>query len=122
MRLLLYEQLSPVIAEQLRARGHDVEAVAERAWLASLRDDEVFASAIAERRAVVTNNVPDYVMIFRRLHSTAVDHYGLLLTDDRRMPRDRRAFGRFVIVLERFLAAHPAEDALRNQMHWLAPR
>ena len=56
MRLLLDEHFSRHIAEQLRTRGHDAVAVGERADLAGLADDELFAAAQQERRAIVTEN------------------------------------------------------------------
>ena len=60
MRLLLNEMLSPAIARELRERGHDVLAVADRPGWIALSDPEVMALARTERRAVVTNNLRDY--------------------------------------------------------------
>jgi predicted nuclease of predicted toxin-antitoxin system len=119
LRLLLDEQLSPEIARQLRSRGHDVSAVGERSELVSLGDRELFARMVAERRGIVTNNVSDYVRLFNEAIAAGEEHYGLLLTDDRSMPRTRKAIGLFVRALDEFLRAHPAEDALRNLLHWL---
>jgi len=47
MRLLLDEMYPPVVAEQLRARGHDVVSVhdPEYRWLEGAPDEEVFAAA-----------------------------------------------------------------------------
>lgn len=59
MRLLLDEHLAPEIARRLRSRGHDVDAVAERPELVSLSDGELFARMAVERRAILTNDVPD---------------------------------------------------------------
>jgi predicted nuclease of predicted toxin-antitoxin system len=119
LRLLLDEHLSPEIARRLRSRGHDVEAVAERPELVSLADHELFARMAAERRAIVTNNVADYVPLLNARLVAGDDSYGLLLTDDRSMPRSRNTIGLFVRVLAKFLNAHAAEDALLNQLHWL---
>jgi hypothetical protein len=119
VRLLLDEMYSPEIARQLRSRDHDVVAVAERAELLSGSDREIFIRMSAERRAIVTNNVPDYMALFAEAIAAGADHYGLLLTDDRSMPRRRDAIGTFVRVLHECLQAHPPEDALRNQLRWL---
>lgn len=119
MRLLLDEQLSPAIARQLRARGHDVEAVVERPDLVSLSDRELFVRAAAERRAIATNNVPDFVKLFNEALASGEESFGLLLTDDRSMPRSKDTIGLFVRVLDALLDAHPAEDSLRNQLRWL---
>jgi predicted nuclease of predicted toxin-antitoxin system len=56
VKLLLDEMLSPGIAEQLRERGHDVQAIAASEH-AELDDPEVLDIARSQRRAVVTNNV-----------------------------------------------------------------
>lgn len=119
MRLLLDEHLSPEIARQLRSRRHDVEAAVERPDLVSLPDHELFARMAAEQRAILTNNVPDYVKLFNAALGRGQEHYGLLLVDDRSMPRGRNTIGLFVRVLDELLQAHPAEDALRNQLRWL---
>lgn len=120
MRLLLDEHLSPEIARQLRSRRHDVEAVVERPDLVSLPDHELFARMAAERRAIVTNDVLDYVKLLNEALGVGDENYGLLLSDDRSMPRSKDTIGLFVRVLDEFLEAHPAEDALRNQLRWLA--
>lgn len=43
----------------------DVIAVTERSELVSLPDRALFAWAAAEGRALVTNNVGDYVVLYR---------------------------------------------------------
>lgn len=119
MRLLLDEHLSPEIARQLRTRSHDVEAVVERPELVSLPDYDLFARMAAERRAIVTNDVSDYVKLFGDTLSRGDTHYGLLLIDERSMPRSRNTIGLYVRVLDEFLRANATEDALRNQLRWL---
>ena len=61
MRLLLDEMYPSALAEQLRNNGHDVSAITERPELRSLSDADVFATAQHERRAVVTENIADFV-------------------------------------------------------------
>lgn len=119
MRLLLDEHLSPEIARRLRSRRHDVEAAVERPDLVALPDHELFARMATERRAILTNNVPDYIKLSNEALSGGQERYGLLLIDDRSMPRGRNTIGLFVRVLDEFLAAHRADDALRNQLRWL---
>jgi len=110
---------SPEIARQLRARGHDVIAVVERQELISRSDREIFERMAQERRAIVTNNVPDHIALFTQVSAAGGEHYGLLLTDDRSMPRRRDAIGTFVRALGEFLGSHPDDAALRNQFRWL---
>lgn len=119
MKLLLDEMLSPVIARELCARGHDVEAVAGHPDREALSDPEVLALARAERRAVVTNNVRDS----RPLHVEAVmpggtGHYGMIF-----MPgnyrRTKSDIGRIVAALEVKLAQYQDEEDLADAEDWL---
>jgi len=70
MRLLLDEMYPATIAEQLRARGHDVASVHDLAYrrLEGAPDDEIWATAIADDRALVSENVQD----FRRIEAGAL--------------------------------------------------
>ena len=74
MRLLLDEQLSPTIAEQLRARSHDVVSAAE-VELAGAADERVLSSAARDRRAVVTNNIKDFRPMHADYLKTNTTHY-----------------------------------------------
>ena len=121
MKLLLDEHYSPAIARQLRTRGHDVVAVAERADLVSLSDDDLRRMA-QERRAIMTNNVKDFMPLANRAAQGDDDHYGLLFTSDKSMPRRSDAIGRVVDALDAFLQRHQSEDSYRNQVQWLSVR
>jgi predicted nuclease of predicted toxin-antitoxin system len=119
VRLLLDEMLSQVIARELCARGHDVQAVAGHPEREALADPDVLALARAERRAVVTNNIRD----FRPLHAEAVlpggpGHYGMIF-----MPgtyrRTKNDIGRIVTALEAKLGQYPGEEDLANAEEWL---
>ena len=79
------------VAEQLRAHGHDAVSVHDpnHRRLEGPSDDEIFAVALAEERALVTENVPD----FRRLETEALArgavHAVLVYTSNRQFPRGR---------------------------------
>jgi hypothetical protein len=118
LRLLLDEHYSPRIAQQLRRRGHDVVSVSERAELIGLSDADLLRMAAAERRALVTENVADFVELTRHFAAREEDHYGLIFTSSR-FPRSRATIGVFVRQLGRFLRARPEDDALRSQVRWL---
>ena len=63
MRLLLDEMISPAIARQLRDRGLEVEAVKrDRPELEAVPDREIVQRMTAERRAVVTNDIADFLL------------------------------------------------------------
>lgn len=111
--------LSPVIARELQARGHDVQAVAAHPERAALPDPEVLALARAERRALVTNNVRD----FRPLHVEAVvpggpGHYGMIFMSGN-YRRAKNGIGRIIAALEVKLTQYPSDEALVNSEEWL---
>ena len=119
MKLLLDEMLSPVIARELRERGHDVESVAGNPGREAMSDTEVLALARAEHRAIVTNNLRDY----RPLHHEAIvpggdGHFGMIF-----MPgsyrRTKADAGRIIAALEAILAQHPGENDLASGEAWL---
>jgi hypothetical protein len=120
MRLLLDEHFSPAIARQLRGRDHDVVAVVERADLVGLGDEELLRRMAQEERAIMTNNVKDFVPITSRMAADGDGPFGVLLTSDRSFPRHGDAIGRAVATLHGFLQRHQAKDSLRNQVEWLA--
>jgi hypothetical protein len=111
---------SPDVAAELRRRGHDAIHVSELG-LAGRSDADVLAAAAAEGRAFVTNNIGDYIVLFKRLVDEGNDHFGILLTSDRSLPRNRRAIGLYVRVLDELMRANPSDDAFRNQLRWLTP-
>jgi hypothetical protein len=119
VKLLLDEMLAPAIARELRARGHDADAVAGHPDREALPDPEILALARSERRALVTNNLRD----FRPLHAEAITpgglgHYGMIFVPGsyRRRKADT---GRIVKALEAVLVAHPGESDLANGEAWL---
>lgn len=115
MKLLLDEMWRPAIAEQLRKRGHDVQAVAERSELRSQADTVILATAHAEQRAVVTENVRDYRILAAQVMQGRRSHSGLIFTTNRAFPRsDRRTVGRLVLALEHLLS----EDGEQENLEW----
>ncbi len=108
MRLLLDEMWPPELARQLRDRGHDVVAVAERPDLVGMPDAAIFAAAGREGRAIVTENVADFRPLAAADVSAGRAHPGLVLTSNRQFPRhDPRTLGRMLTALDELLASHP---------------
>ena len=114
MKLLLDEMYPATVAEQLRARGHDVFSIHDLEYrrLEGVPDEEVFAAAVAEGRALVTENVPD----FRRLEAAALARGErtptLIFKTNRQFPRgDPATLGRLVVALDSLLAEPPALPA-----------
>lgn len=113
--LLLEEMFSPVIAVQLRERGHDVLAVAADPRLRALDDAELYQWARANGRRLVTENVKDFKPLLRGEEGKAGP--GILLTSSRTFSRSRRSVGILVAALASWLdrpdaASRPPEDWL----------
>lgn len=119
MRLLLDEHHDPEVARRLRKLGHDVVAVAERDDLRGLSDADIFAAAIAEERAVVTENARDFLALARSSAAEDVRHYGVVVTSPTRHPRRPGARERLVESLARLLEEHSTAGALRDVVIWL---
>lgn len=119
MRLLLDEHHHPDVASRLRGDGCDVVALADLADVRGSLDAEVLRLAVDEHRALVTENIRDFVPLHRTWIERGDHHYGVLLTASRRFPRGPEARGRLVAALAALLSTHPAEDALRDLVIWL---
>jgi predicted nuclease of predicted toxin-antitoxin system len=117
LRLLLDEHFSPEIARQLRRRGNDVVAARERTELHGSSDRELLAAATEDRRAVVTENVADFVELHRQSGLRGEPHAGIVFTSPRGFPRTRRGIGKLVRALEALLADRARE--LDGQTWWL---
>jgi Domain of unknown function (DUF5615) len=119
VKLLLDKMLTPDIARQLRARGHDVESVAGHPGWEGLTDSQIMVVARTERRAIVTNSLRDC----RPLHSEAITpggngHFGMIFIPGN-YRRTKADTGRIIAALEVQLAEHPGEADLANGEAWL---
>ena len=119
VRLLLDEMLSPAIARELCARGHDAQAVAGHPEWEALSDPQVMTLARTERRVIVTNNVRDY----RPLHVEAVTpggqgHFGMIFMSGN-YRRSKKDIGRITADLEAKLTQYPGEKDLADAEEWL---
>ena len=118
MKVALDHHYSRDIAEQLRAKGHDVVAAIERGW--DQEDDEaLLALCSAEERALVTNNVADFVEIARRWSVEGRSHAGLIFTSDASLPRTRATIGRYVTLLDDILIEYAESADFVDRIHWL---
>jgi hypothetical protein len=109
VRLLLDEHYTDAIAEQLRAAGHDAESVSQRGLELCDR----------ESRALLTNNVRDFIPLSRDWAAGGREHAGLIFTSDISLPRHKGTVGRYVELLSTLMLENEAERALSNQVRWL---
>jgi hypothetical protein len=102
-QLLLDEMFSGIIAEQLRAKGHDVLAVVADPALAGLADDQILTQATAARRALVTANIKDFIPLDARYRAASQAHAGLILVSAKTFPQDRTFTGVTISALSALL-------------------
>jgi hypothetical protein len=121
LRLLLDEHYSPKIAELLRERGHDAAAASERDDLRGAGDRDVWTVAVGERRAILTENVSDFVPLARESAANGERHFGVVFTSARSLPRGAGTVGLYVESLDFLFREHAAVDALADQIRWLQP-
>jgi hypothetical protein len=77
--ILLDEMFSGAIAEELRAKGHDAQAVVTDPALISLPDDQLLARAAATGHALVTANIKDFMPLDAQYRAAGQTHAGLIL-------------------------------------------
>jgi predicted nuclease of predicted toxin-antitoxin system len=118
VKSLLDEQLSPRIAELLRSRGHDVQAVADRSDLAGQTDRVILDVAAGEQRAVITTNVKDFRPLAAERLARGESHSGLILLPSART-RTRGGVEILADAIERILREHP--DGLVASERWVPP-
>jgi predicted nuclease of predicted toxin-antitoxin system len=119
VRLLLDEHVAPVIAAELRRRGHDVVAVAERPDLGGSAGGALWLAARREGRVLVTRDVQDFMRLVAADRAVGRAHPGLLLIHRGVFTRRGRDVGRLVKALDALLAAHPGDSALDSDVAWL---
>ncbi len=109
-RLLVDEDVRPLLAETLRQRGFHAQHVVELDR-SGLSDPEQFAFAVEQRRAIVTHNIRDHVVLDREYRTKELVHCGILVCDQ--VPF-RELLRRTVRCLDR-----TSDDDIRNQVVWL---
>jgi Domain of unknown function (DUF5615) len=101
--LLLDEMFSDTIGQQLRANGHDVQAVVADPALVSLPDDQILAHATAAGRALVTANIKDFMPLDAAYRAAGHDHAGLILVSTKTFPQGRGYTSAITSALATFL-------------------
>ncbi len=87
--LLLDEMFSDTIAQQLRTKGHDVQAVVADPSLASLPDGQILARAAATGRALVTANIKDFMPLDAQYRAAGQEHAAVILVSAKTFPQNR---------------------------------
>jgi uncharacterized protein with PIN domain len=106
VRLVLDANLSPRrVGKALRARGHDVLALAEDRALEGLDDPDVLRLAAEDDRILVTRNSRDVAPLVREWAEAGRSHAGVILI----WTLDHDQFADIVAAIERHLARYPTQ-------------
>ncbi len=120
MRLLLDAHFDPAVALALRDRGHDVVSVLELGpAVYQAFDFELLELAGAKRRAFVTRNIRDFVLLQATWAGQERSHAGIVLVHGKTIPEGGR--GGEVRALDRLLQEHPGPEDLADILVWLQP-
>lgn len=98
-KLLLDEMLPASIAEQLVTAGLDVRAVSADPQLRGSSDMDLLEWATAEGRALVTDNIRDFMPLHAKWSALGRTHGGLLFISSKAYPQNRTRTGRIVAAL-----------------------
>lgn len=108
MKLLLDEMHAPGIADVLSDESFDVVAVAAQPGLRGMSDEDLLSYAALHERAIVTENVADFVQLASLSTAAGRAHAGLVLTNPRRFHRATLPYpGNLISALREFLANLP---------------
>lgn len=122
MKLLIDEMYPPVIAERLRSAGHDAVSVIELTDLVGQDDAQVGDFALADNRAVVTENAADFLALAKERSTLGQASPTLVITSNRSFPRHAASFiGQAIRALVGFCDTHPEDDPQAGAVHWLRP-
>lgn len=119
VKLLLDEMYPARLARSLREGGFDAEAVDERPALRGLADEELLAIAAREGRAVVTENVTDFMRLYGEWGSGGRPHAGIVIALSSRFVRTPVGYEALLAALAELCGARAA-DGLSGGVHFLA--
>ena len=117
MRLLLDENVSARIAEQLRARGHDAIALTEIDDMRGRSDGVVLDWALGHDRAVVTYDA-DFIVLQQERLGAGARVADLILIPKGRFPIGDRGLGALVRALSAVLDA--SGPSAGGRLLWLS--
>jgi hypothetical protein len=119
MKLLLDEMYPGQLARTLRERGADAEGVDERNPLRGLSDEELLVVAAREGRALVSENVADFMRLYGEWGGAGRRHAGIVIALSSRFSRTPAGYEVLVDSLVELCAQSPEEDSLADGVHFL---
>jgi hypothetical protein len=119
VKLLLDEMYPAHLARALRERGTDAEAVDERGPLRGLADEELLGVAAREGRALVSENVADFMGLYGEWGAAGRRHAGIVIALSSRFSRTPAGYEVLVDALFELCAQRSGHEALVNAVHFL---
>lgn len=119
MKLLLDEMYPAHLARELRERGADAEGVDERGPLRGLADEELLVVAAREGRALVSENVADFMRLYGEWGGVGRRHAGIVIALSSRFSRTPAGYGALVDSLALLCEQRPGHEALADSVHFL---
>jgi len=124
LQYLLDEQISPVVAEQLRKKHPNIPIISLHRWhggeLLSTPDQEILLEAARERLTLVTYDQRTITGILRDLGKRGITHEGVILVDELTVATDD--FGLLIRSLVYFWKQHRNLDWTNRLAHLHKPR
>lgn len=118
MKLLLDEMHAPSVADVLTEESFDVVAVAAKPDLRGMSDEDLLVHAAAVERAIVSENVTDFMSLILQWTGESRAHPGLILTNPKRYNRAALAYpGNLIAALRDFLIEPPTKG--ESWIWWL---
>ena len=116
MRLILDEMLDRAIAEQLRGRGWDVEAIQENPDLRGVADESLLELLLVSKQALVTDNVVDFAPLHTDFLANGRHHAGLVFG---KIQRSKATIGIWVTAIDGLLTRLESKSDLGDDCVWL---
>jgi uncharacterized protein DUF5615 len=119
VKLLLDEMYPARLARALRERGADAEGVDERSPLRGLSDEELLVVAAGEGRALVSENVADFMRLYGEWGAADRRHAGIVVALSSRFSRTPAGYEVLADSLVELCAQRPGDEALADAVHFL---
>lgn len=120
MKLLLDEMYPSALAQALRNSGIDAVAVDEHEPFRGLSDEELLSRAVGDARAIVTENVSDFMRLAGEWAGAGREHLGIIVALSSRFERSPAGYDALVASLADLCSTRPADDALRDGVYFLS--
>lgn len=107
------------LARALRERDVDAEGVDERGPLRGLADEELLVVAARESRALVSENVADFMRLYGEWGAAGRRHAGIVIALSSRFSRTPAGYEVLVDSLVELSVRRPEPEALADAVHFL---